>query len=69
MSNVEIARLLRNFKQMKKDARDLRAELLRVAVEELGINRKVAQHTHLKVFLDGYLVGQGMMQSCRETGT
>ena len=67
MSNVEIARLLRDFKQMKKDTRDLRVEMLRVAVEELGINRKVAQHTNLETFLDGYLAGQGMTQSYLKT--
>lgn len=69
MSNVEIARLLRDFKQMKKDARDLRVEMLRVAVEEPGVEQGEALLANLEVFLDGYLLGQGMMKSWRKTGT
>ena len=65
MSNYEIVRLLRDYKQMKKDARDLRMEMLKVAVEELGIKRKEAQQTNLEAFLDGYLVGQETKESCR----
>jgi len=66
MTNYEIARLLRDFKQTKRDARDLRAEMVRVAVEELGINRKDAQQTNLETFLDGYLVGQERLELCRK---
>jgi len=65
MTNYEIARLLRDYRQTKKDIRDLRAEMLRVAVDDLGINRKAAQLTNLEAFLDGYLVGQEKMESCR----
>lgn len=63
MTNHETVRLLRDFKQTKKDMRDLRTEMLRVAVEELGINKKEAQKINLETFLDGYLVGQEMMES------
>ena len=65
MTNYEIARLLRDYRHTKKDIRDLRAEMLRVAVDDLGINRKAAQLTNLEAFLDGYLAGQEKMESCR----
>ncbi len=63
MTNYEIAGLLGDYYQMKKSTQDLRAQMFRLVVEELGIKQKVAQQTSLEVFLDGYLVGQGMMQS------
>ena len=67
MTNHEIARLLRHYHQMKKNTRDLRVEMLRIAVEELGITKREAQHTNLETFLDGYLAGQEMAQSGRKT--
>lgn len=66
MTNNEITGLLRDFKQMKKEARDLRMEMLRVAVEDIGVKRNEAQHTNLEAFLDGYLTGQDMTQSFRK---
>ena len=65
MTNHEIARLLRDFKQTKKDARELRTAMLRIVVDELGIHQKVAQHTNLEAFLDGYLAGQEKTESFR----
>ena len=67
--NYEISGLLRHSQQMKKNARKLRVELLRVAVDELGMEQNAALQSNLEVFLDGYLVGQGMLQSWRKTGT
>jgi indole-3-glycerol phosphate synthase len=69
MTNNEIAGLLRDYKQMKQAARGLRMEMLRVAVEELGMEQNEALQANLEVFLDGYLVGQGMMRPWRKTGT
>ena len=66
MTNHEIAGLLRDYHQIKKNTQDLRAEMLRLVVEELGIKQKVAQQTNLETFLDGYLIGQEMMGSCRK---
>ncbi len=68
-TNYEISGLLRHCQQMKKDTRELRVEMLRVAVEELGMEQNEALQANLEVFLDGYLVGQGMIQSWRKTGT
>lgn len=65
MTNYEIARLLRDFKQTKKDARELRTSMLRLVVDELEIHQKVAQNTNLEAFLEGYLAGQEKLESCR----
>jgi len=65
MTNYEIVALLRDYKQMKARARDLRAEMLKVAVDNLGIDRKEAQRTNLETFLDGYLAGQEKMNTCQ----
>lgn len=65
MNSHEIARLLRDYKQTKKDARELRVEMLRVAVDELGIDQKAAQQTNLETFLEGYLLGQDRIDACR----
>lgn len=65
MTNYDVARLLRDYKQTKKEARDLRAEMLRLAADELGIDRKTATHTNLEAFLEGYLAGQEKVQSCQ----
>lgn len=65
----EISGLLLHFQQMKKNTRELRSEMLRVAVEELGMGQSDALQANLEVFLDGYLVGQGIIQSCLKCGT
>ena len=65
MTNYEIAGLLQEYQQIKKDTQCLRAEMMRLVVEELGIKQKVAQQANLETFLDGYLVGQEMRESCR----
>ena len=65
MTNYEIAGLLQEYQQIKKDTQGLRAEMMRLVVEELGIKQKVAQKTNLEAFLDGYLIGQEMMESCQ----
>lgn len=68
-TNYEISGLLRHCLQMKKNTREFRIEMLRVAVEELGMEQSEALHANLEVFLDGYLVGQGIVQPWRKTGT
>jgi hypothetical protein len=65
MTNHEIARLLRDFKQTRKEAREVRAAMQRIAVDELGIHQKVAQNTNLEAFLEGYLVGQAQTAPCQ----
>lgn len=68
MTNLEIAGLLREYALAKNKTKEVRAEMMRVAVEELGLEQKEAQQANLETFLDGYLVGQGMMQSWRNIG-
>lgn len=65
VTDNEIAKLLRDYKQTKKDVRDIRAEMLRLTLEDLGMKRKTVLHINLETFLDGYLAGQKMAQSCR----
>lgn len=66
LTDYEIAGLLRDYQQLRTCARELRAEMLRLVVEELGVRQKVAQQTSLETFLDGYLLGQEMAGSCRK---
>jgi len=68
VKNSEIAGLLRDYQQAKNKTKELRAEMMRVAVDELGMEQKEAQQANLETFLDGYLVGQGMQQSWRNIG-
>ena len=65
MTNHEIARLLRDFKQTRKEAREVRTAMQRIAVNELGIHQKVAQNTNLEAFLEGYLAGQEQSAPCQ----
>lgn len=69
MTNCEITGLLSRCRQVKQDTRALRVKMLKVAIDELGVEQNEALQANLEVFLDGYLVGQGMMQSWRKTGT
>ena len=69
MTNYEISGLLSSCRQVKQDTRALRVKMLQVAINELGMEQNEALQANLEVFLDGYLVGQGMMQSWRKTGT
>lgn len=68
MTNADIAGLLREYAQAKERVRELRAEMMRLAVEELGMDQSEAMKVDLPAFLDGYLVGQGVQQSWRSIG-
>lgn len=63
LTNGEIAGLLHDYRQMKGLVRSLRAEMLRIAVDELGLEQKKAQQLSLETFLDGYLLGQEVAES------
>lgn len=69
MTNCIISGLLRRSQQTKQNARELRAELLRVAVDELGVEQGAALQSNLEIFFDGYLVGQGVVPRLSKTGT
>ena len=67
LNNNEIANLLCDYRDAKNEVRELRTEMVRVAVE-IGMDQQLAMKRDLETFLDGYLVGQGVMQSWRHTG-
>ena len=66
--NKRIADLLAEHRRLKTAAKDNRREMLAVAVEQLGVDQKEAMQLNLEVFLDGYLVGQGVQQAWRDAG-
>ena len=59
--NKEISDTLKNYQRAKNAVKDLRVEMLRLAVEGLGMDQKDAQQANLEVFFDGYLIGQRMI--------
>jgi hypothetical protein len=63
----EIADLLADYRETKERQKVLKEDMVRVAVEELGMDQQEAirKADQLYVFLDGYLVGQGVQQSWR----
>jgi hypothetical protein len=63
--NRDIATLLRTHSEKKNEIKQLRAEMLVAAVEVCGLSREAATKLDIEVFLDGYLVGQGSIQSWR----
>ncbi len=65
MTNKEMVDLLRDYTRAKKLAGELRIKMI-VAVVELGVSQKEAYNMDVTIFLDGYLVGQGEMQSWRD---
>lgn len=68
VTNGEIANLMCEIRRNKKRTQELRGELLRVAVEELGVEQEHAKKMNLEVFVDGFLIGRGMQQSWRDIG-
>ena len=68
MNNNEIANLLRDYREAKNEVRELRTEMVRVAVDQLGMDQHETMKRDIETFLDGYLVGQGVMQYWRHIG-
>lgn len=70
MTNDELHRtmadLLREQQRNRNRMKEARAEMLRLAVEDLGMDQKEAIQANLETFFDGYLVGRGVYQSWRE---
>lgn len=60
MTLTEIAGLLVEYRAIKRASKDLRAELIKVCVEECGLAQNVAVKIAVDDFLDGYLVANGM---------
>lgn len=60
-----VADLLHRHNAAKRELKKLKVEMMRFAVEELNVDQTDAQKATLEVFLDGYLVGQGVKQAWR----
>ena len=58
--NRQIVGVLKDYQRARNQAKELRVEMVRIAVEHLGMDQKDALQANLEVFLDGYLVGQRM---------
>lgn len=65
MTNQDIATLLRTYAAKKNEMKAMRLEMLRAVIEVCGLTREAAGKMDVEVFLDGYLVGQGSVQSFR----
>jgi len=61
-----MADLLREQQRNRNASKATRAEMLRIAVDELGMDQREAIQANLETFFDGYLVGRGVYQSWRE---
>jgi hypothetical protein len=67
MNNTEIADLLRDYAAARAEVKEIKIELIK-AVVSLGISQEAALEIGpYEVFLDGYLVGQGVIQDWRKT--
>lgn len=66
MNNAQIAGLLRRQESEKNALRLTRAEMLKVCVDQLGILQADVMKIDPSVLLDGYLIGQGVMQEWRK---
>ena len=64
--NKRVADLLAEHRRMKEEQKALRARMLEVAVEHLGVDQREAMQMNLEPLFDGYLIGQGVMQKWRQ---
>lgn len=69
LNNLQIAATLRELARAKDQVKAIRATLVGQAVSVLGMDQTAAQNQQaIEVLLDGYLIGQGQMQSWRAAG-
>lgn len=66
MTNKQLGELLRRYAAEKKALRDTMAEMLKFCVENLGLAQADMMKIDPSVLLDGYLIGQGVMQGWRK---
>lgn len=64
-SDLEIADMLAEHRRMKNLVKQIRAEMIELAVNEFGMEQQDAINMDLAAFFDGYLVAKGMQQSWR----
>ena len=66
MDLTEIADLLADYRDAKGRLQSVRADMVEVAVDILGLPQEEAVKTDLYALLDGYLIGQGVSPSYRK---
>jgi len=64
MDNKGLADLLHDLDYAKQQVAEVRLRML-VAVCDKGVDRMAAQKINLADWIDGYLVGQGVIQTWR----
>ncbi len=62
---TEIADALRYYARAKNEQKRIRNELVKMAVNYCGIDQSEAVKLDIVTFLDGYLVGNGIIQNWR----
>ena len=62
----EIVGLLLDYREAKDAAAEIRIDMLMVAVEHCGGNQAKLQNGDVALYLDGFLVGAGVMQDFRK---
>jgi hypothetical protein len=68
MTLTDIANLIAEYREAKARQQLIREEMVRVAVEVLGLPQEEAikKSDRMESILDGYLIGQGMRQEWRK---
>ena len=62
----EISVLVCKYKKCEFEMRALHVQMVKFAVEELGITQQAALKMKMLPFLDGYIAAQGAMQPYRK---
>ena len=65
--NDDLADLLADYRRAKAEVNELRGRMMRVAVEDFGLDQVEVKSMSLDAFFDGYLIGQGVMQKWRKS--
>lgn len=65
ITNAEITKKLHEYYDARTRLRDCRVELMKIAVD-LGADQEILQRGTPSDFLDGYLVGQGILPTYRK---
>lgn len=65
MRNSEMATLLRELNNAKLRIKDIKKELTIFLVEGIGLSQKEARESNVESIIDGYLIGQGVIQTWR----
>jgi len=66
MNNRELVKLLHEYADAKKKVKEIRVELVKVVVQDIGMEQKEAHAMDIETFLNGYLIGQDVKESWRK---